>query len=76
MRSLKTSRDIYLSFTPQGLLADTPTFYKWTTISTVRFVGTRLYVMVNGRCGLVIAERVTARDNIDALVKTIAEHRG
>lgn len=78
VRSRKRSRDIYLSCDPEGLLAETPevrTIYKWATIRKVRKIGARLYIVIgSGNAALVVREGVTSRENMEALMATLAEH--
>jgi len=78
LRSRKGSRNIYLDYSPEGLVAETPslrTTYKWSTISTVRKIGSRLFIMISDGCALVISDRTTSPDNMDRLMATIAAHR-
>lgn len=76
LRPLKDSRDIVLSYDPDGIRADTPkanTLYKWATVERLVRTGPRLFVMINGRCGLVIDERNTTKANINALKKVVGD---
>lgn len=76
LHSLKESRGILLSYDPDGVRVDTPkanTLYKWTTIESLARVGPRLFVMINGRLGIVIDERNTTPANMNALTATISE---
>jgi hypothetical protein len=77
LRSLKDSHDICLSYDPDGIRADTPktqTLYKWATIGRVVRFGPRLFVMINGRCGVVVSERFTTAANVDAVAATVRQH--
>ena len=77
LRSLKDSHDIWLSYDPDGIRADTPkrqTLYKWTTIERTFRAGPRLFVLINGQYGLVVSERFTTSENIDALDATVKQH--
>ena len=78
LRSLKRSQDIYMSFDPEGIVAETPTtrtIYKWSTMDRAACVGSRLFLMVTGRCALVVAERYTSRANLEAIIATVDAHR-
>jgi hypothetical protein len=77
LRSLKDSRGIVLTYDPDGVRADTPkanTLYKWSTIERLVRAGPRLFIMINGRCGIVIDERNTTPANMDALIRTVIQH--
>lgn len=78
LRSLKSSRQICLSYDPDGIVVETSsvrTLYKWSTMGSATCAGSRLYVMINDSWGLVIPERATTSANIKALIATIDRHR-
>jgi hypothetical protein len=75
LRYNKTSRDIYLTHSAQGLVADTgdmATTYRWMTIGIVKRMGSRLFIMINDGCALVISERSTSSENLENIISTIA----
>ncbi len=77
LRSLKRSKEIFLSYDDEGIVVDTPnvrTVYKWVTIGKVARVGSRLFVLVTNGTALVVHKRTTSAANLDALHSTIAEH--
>jgi hypothetical protein len=78
LRAKKGRGGTCLTFDPEGLVADTDkvrTTYKWATIGSVRKIGSRLFIMVNTRCALVVPDRVTGADNMRALAASLDEHR-
>ena len=78
LRSLKGNRDIYLDYSPDGLVAETAnvrTTYKWTTIRLAKQVGSRLFIMISDSCALVVSNRSTSPDNMKELMATIAERQ-
>jgi hypothetical protein len=77
-RSRKRSKEIYLEYSLEGLVADTPntrTTYKWSTIRTVKKVGSRLFIMISEGHALVISDRATSQQNMESLIATLDEHR-
>jgi len=79
LRSNKHNKEIYLDYSPDGVVAETAkmkTTYKWATIISTRKVGTRLFVMISDGCALVISDRSTTRENMDSLIATVAQHQG
>ena len=79
LRSRKGSKEVYLEYSPDGLVGDTPNArvtYKWSAIGAVKQVGSRLFIMVNGSCALVISDRSTSRQNMASLTATVEQHRG
>ena len=75
LRSRKASRNIYLSYEPEGLLAETDnvrTLYKWATVRAHRKIGSRLFIMISDGCALVVADRFTDAGNMDQLIATLA----
>jgi hypothetical protein len=79
LRSRKGSKEIYLEYSSDGLVAETPnarTTYKWSTVRAARKVGSRLFIMISDGCALVISDRSTSRENMVSLVATVAEHKG
>lgn len=77
-RSRKGSRDIYLEYGPDGLIAETTnvrTTYKWNTIGAVRKIGSRLFIMISDGCALVVSDRLTSHENMENLMGTIAHHK-
>lgn len=78
LRSTKRSRDIYLEYSPQGIVTETPqirTTYKWATIGRVKKVGSRLFIMITERIALVVPDRATSSDNMERLIATLSEER-
>jgi hypothetical protein len=78
LRSRKGNKDIYLDYSPEGIVAETEsirTLYKWATIRLVKKIGSRLFIMINDSCALVISSRSTSVDNIENLTMTVAEHQ-
>jgi hypothetical protein len=76
LRYNKTSKDIYLTYSEQGLVADTgdmATTYRWITIGKFKRVGSRLFIMINNGCALVISERTTSSENIEKIISTITQ---
>ncbi len=79
LRSRKGSSSIYLENAPDGLVAETPavrTTYKWSTIHTVRRVGSRVFIMISDGHALVVSDRTTSRENMASLMTTVAHHTG
>jgi hypothetical protein len=79
LRSRKGSKEIYLYYSPDGVVAETPsakTTYKWATIRSARKVGSRLFIMISNGCALVIPDHVTTRENMSSLMATVAQHQG
>ena len=78
LRSRKRSKDIYLEYSFEGIIGETPqtrTTYKWATIGTVKKVGSRLFIMVSDSVALVVPERSTTPENIDRVVATFLRER-
>jgi hypothetical protein len=79
LRSRKDSKEIYLEYSSDGLVVETPnarTTYKWGTIRAFRQVGSRLFIMISDGCALVISDRSTSPENMVNLVATVARHQG
>ncbi|WP_324750292.1 YcxB family protein [Sphingomonas sp. LY54] len=79
LRSRKGSEEIYLDYSPDGLVAETPdarTTYKWSTVREAKKVGSRLFIMISDGCALVISDRSTSGKNMSRLIATVAQHRG
>jgi len=79
LRSRKGSKEIYLNYCPEGIVAETPrakTTYKWATIRLAKKVGSRVFIMISDGCALVISDRSTTRENMDSLMATVAQHQG
>lgn len=77
LRSRKGSKEIYLEESAEGLVAETRdvrTTYKWSTIRMVKKVGSRLIIMINDGCALVVSDRSTSRENMESLMATVARH--
>lgn len=77
LRSTKQVRHITLYWSPDGLVAETPvvrTTYKWSTIGTVRKIGSRLYVMISHAHALVVPVRGTGAANVEALLAALHAH--
>lgn len=75
LRYNKNSRDIYLTHSAQGLVADTgdmATTYRWMTIGIFKRIGSRLFIMINDGCALVISARSTSSENLENIISTIA----
>jgi len=78
LRSRKRSKEIYIEYSPDGIVGETPemrTTYKWSTIGTVKKVGSLLFIMITDRVALVIPDHSTTRENMDRLMETLAQHR-
>lgn len=78
LRSRKRNRHIYLEYSPEGIVGETPqvrTTYKWSTIGSVRKVGSRVFIMITNRIALVVPDRASSPANIDRLVATCLEER-
>ena len=78
LRSRKGNKDIYLDYSPEGIVAETEsvrTLYKWATIRLVKKVGSRLFIIINDNCALVISSRSTSFGNIEKLMMTVAAHQ-
>ena len=76
LRSRKRSRQIYLEYSPEGLVAETPevrTTYKWATVGRCRKYGSRLFIMISDGCALVVSDRSTNGENMDRLIATLSE---
>ncbi len=74
LRSRKRSRNIYLSYDSEGLVAETDnvrTLYKWATIQSYKPIGSRLFIMISDGCALVIANRFTNAANMKKLIETL-----
>lgn len=79
LRSRKGSKEIYLDYSPEGVVAETPsakTTYKWATIRSAKKVGSRVFIMVSDGGALVISDRSTTRENMGSLMATVAQHQG
>lgn len=78
LRSLRNSHDIYLSSDESGVVADTPThrtLYKWATIRQTRRIGSRLFIVIDSGLALVLADRMSTPENLDAVAATIRRYR-
>ena len=76
LRSRKGHKDIYLEYSPEGIVGETPqirTTYKWTTIGKAKKVGSRLFIMITDRIALVVPDRSTSPDNMNRLVATLSD---
>lgn len=76
MRSRKQAKHIYLSYSPDGLIVETPTFritYKWSTIGGAKKVGTRLFIMISPAHALVVSDHVTSAENMRRLVASLED---
>lgn len=79
VRSLKQVNPIYLSYSPEGIVAETPilkTTYKWSTISKVKRVGSRLFIMISPAHALVVSDHVISADNMARLIASLGERSG
>ncbi len=79
LRSRNGSKEIYLGYSPDGVVAETTgakTTYKWATIRSARKVGSRVFIMISDGCALVISDRSTTRENMRSLMATVAQHQG
>lgn len=77
LRSTDRVCGILLGPDPDGIVAEnngTRTLYKWSTIRPSRRIGSRFFLMVTPGCALVIPERATTPENLDALVATVRDH--
>jgi hypothetical protein len=78
LRSRKRSKDIYLEYSPDGIVCETPqvrTTYKWSTIGKAKKVGPRLFIMITDRIAIVVPDRSTSPDNVERLLETLS-HEG
>ena len=78
LRSRKRSKEIYLEYSPEGIVGETPqmrTTYKWSTIGNVKKVGSRLFIMITDRVALVVPDRSTSADNMRRLLATLFEEK-
>jgi hypothetical protein len=78
LRSRKRSKDIYVEYSPDGIVGETPqmrTTYKWSTIGNVKKVGSRLFIMITDRVALVVPDRSTSADNMRRLLATLSEEK-
>lgn len=76
LRSRKRSKDIYLEYSPEGIVGETPqirTTYKWSTIGKTKKVGSRLFIMITDRIALVVPDRSTTSDNMARLLATVSQ---
>ena len=79
VRSLKQVNPIYLSCSPEGIVAETPvlkTTYKWSTISKVKRVGSRLFIMISPAHALVVSDHVTSAENMARLIASLGDRSG
>jgi hypothetical protein len=77
LRSRKGNRDIFLDYSPEGLVAETNnvrTVYKWAAIRSAKIVGSRLFIMISDNCALVVSNRSTSLANMERLNATVVEH--
>lgn len=78
LRSRKGSSEIYLAYSEEGIVAETPNAkvtYKWVTVRSAKQVGSRLFIMISDGWALVISDRVTSPDNMERLKATVAQHQ-
>jgi len=78
LRSRKRSRDIYIEYSPEGIVGETPqirTTYKWSTIGKATKVGSRLFIMITDRIALVVPDRSTSPDNMGRLLATLSNEK-
>jgi hypothetical protein len=78
LRSRKMSKDIYLEYSREGIVGETPqirTTYKWSTIGKAKKVGSRLFIMITDRIALMVPDRSTDPDNMDRIVATLSHER-
>jgi hypothetical protein len=76
LRSRKRSKDIYIEYSPEGIVGETPqtrTTYKWATIGKAKKIGSRLFIMITDRIALVIPDRSTSPENMDRLMATLSD---
>lgn len=76
VRSLKQVNPIYLSCSTEGIVAETPilrTTYKWSTISKVKRVGSRLFIMISPAHALVVSDHITSADNMARLITSLGD---
>ncbi|MET3723986.1 YcxB family protein [Sphingomonas trueperi] len=76
VRSLKQVNPIYPSCSPEGIVAETPilrTTYKWSTISKVKRVGSRLFIMISPAHALVVSDHITSADNMARLIASLGD---
>ena len=74
LRSNERSRRIVISEHRDGLNMETPevsTTYKWDRLGRAQIISDRLFVMIDGNCGLVIPQRATNRENLERLAAVI-----
>ena len=75
LRSRTRSKDIYLEYSPEGIVGETPqmrTTYKWSTIGTAKKVGSRVFIMITDRMALVVPDRSTTPENMNRLLETLS----
>ena len=78
LRSRKRSKEIYLAYDPEGIVAETAnirTVYKWATVCSFKKVGSRLFIMISDGCALVISDRSISVRNMEDLMSTLTQHR-
>ena len=78
LRSRKRSKDIYIEYSSDGIVGETPqirTTYKWSTIGKAKKVGPRLFIMITDRIALVVPDHSTSPDNMERLLATLS-HEG
>jgi hypothetical protein len=78
LRSNNGNRQIRLSASAEGLVvetADVRATYKWSALGSVRYFRRRLFIMISGKCALVIPERATTRSNLEVLEQLVSRHR-
>jgi hypothetical protein len=57
-----------------GLHIETPeasTTYKWDRLGRAQIIADRLFIMIDGNCGLVVPQRRTSRENLERLADVI-----
>ena len=75
LRSRKRSKDIYIEYSADGIVGETPqirTTYKWSTIGKSKKVGPRLFIMITDRLAHVVPDSSTIPDNMDMLLATLS----
>jgi hypothetical protein len=76
LRSRRRSKVIYIEYSPDGIVGETPqirTTYKWSTIGKAKKVGPRLFIMITDRIALVVPDRSTDPENMDRLLVTLSD---
>ena len=72
LRSNSRNRSIMITCDSEGLAVEIPqvrSVYRWDRIGPSRVFASRLFVMIDKNCGLIIPERATAPENFDKLAR-------